>query len=422
MPAADVAWILAAFALVLLMFPGLAMLYGGMLNGRSVLNMMMMVMSSLAVTTVVYIIVGHGLVLGDSVAGLRLIGDPFEFAFFNDLLTDDGEGTTLDAAFFTLFAAISVALVSSGAAGRMKFDAWMIFAAIWVLLVYAPMAHWVFAEDDAEAGTVGGWMINVLDLHDYAGGTAVHMNAGAAGLALAIFLGRRAKRDDKPHNLPLMLIGAGMIAMGWMGFNGGTAGGANFLAQYVILTSLLSLAGGMLGFILMQRIFNGHYTLLGLGTGMVAGLVGITPVADAVHPVGAVFVGMLASAAAFGAIQLARRYGIDDSADVFAVHGVGGMAGAMFVVFFGVAAAPAERAGVFFGGSPDLIWREIVAIAVTVGYSFIVTYAIAWVMDKIRPIRITEEDEGAGIDATLHDEQAYDRTMQPSSTADREIV
>ncbi|MGO1949265.1 MAG: ammonium transporter [Mycobacteriaceae bacterium] len=430
MPAADVAWILAAFSLVLLMFPGLAMLYGGMLNGRSVLNMMMMVMSSLAVTTVVYVLVGHGLVVGDTVAGLRLIGDPFEFAFFDGLMTDDGAGTTLDAAFFTLFAAISVALVASGAAGRMKFDAWMIFSAIWVLLVYAPMAHWVFAGDDDEAGTTGGWMINVLDLHDYAGGTAVHMNAGAAGLALAIFLGRRAKKDDKPHNLPLMLIGAGMIAMGWMGFNGGTAGAADFLAQYVILTSLLSLAGGMLGFIIMQRIFNGHYTLLGLGTGMIAGLVGITPVADAVHPVGAIFVGLLASAAAFGAIKLARRFGIDDSADVFAVHGVGGMAGAMFVVFFGTAAAPAERAGVFFGGSPDLIWREIVAIVVTVGFSFCMTYAIAWVMDKIRPIRISETEEGVGIDAALHDGTAYDRFTDGESvdageaqgTADREIV
>lgn len=421
MPAADVAWILAAFSLVLLMFPGLAMLYGGMLNGRSVLNMMMMVMSSLAVTTVVYIIVGHGLVVGDSVGGLRLIGDPLEFAFFTDLMTDDGNGTTLNTAFFTLFAAISVALVSSGAAGRMKFDAWMIFAAIWVLLVYAPMAHWVFAADDEEAGTTGGWMINVLGLHDFAGGTAVHMNAGAAGLALAVFLGRRATKDHRPHNLPLMLIGAGMIAMGWMGFNGGTAGGANFLAQYVILTSLLSLAGGMLGFIIMQRVVNGHYTLMGLGTGMIAGLVGITPVADAVHPVGAVFVGMAASAAAFGAIKLARRYGVDDSADVFAVHGVGGMAGAMFVVFFGAAAAPAGRAGIFFGGSPDLVWREIVAIVVTVSFSFLMTYAIAWVMDKIHPIRITEEDEGRGIDAAIHDEQAYDRTMEPAGTADRTI-
>ncbi|HIW92250.1 MAG TPA: ammonium transporter [Candidatus Corynebacterium avicola] len=432
MPAADVAWILAATALVLLMFPGLAMLYGGMLNGRSVLNMMMMVMSSLAVTTVVYVLVGHGLVLGDSVAGLRLIGDPFEFAFFNDLMSDDGAGTTLNAAFFTLFAAISLALVSSGAAGRMKFDAWMIFSAIWVLLVYAPMAHWVFAADDEETGTTGGWMINVLGLHDYAGGTAVHMNAGAAGLALAVFLGRRAKKDDKPHNLPLMLIGAGMIAMGWIGFNGGTAGAADFLAQYVVLTSLLSLAGGMLGFIIMQRIFNGHYTLLGLGTGMIAGLVGITPVADAVHPIGAIFVGMLASAAAFGAIKLARRYGIDDSADVFAVHGVGGMAGAMFVVFFGSAAAPAERAGVFFGGSPDLIWREIVAIVVTVGFSFCMTYAIAWVMDKVHPIRISEEAEGAGIDMALHSEAAYERALNSAdsdsdfadakSTADQKIV
>jgi len=417
MDAASVAWILTATALVLLMFPGLAMLYGGMLSGRSVINMMMMVMSSLAVTTVVYVIVGHGLVMGRSIGDAGLLGAPGDFSFFSDLVTDDGEGTTINGAFFILFAAISVALVSSGAAGRMKFDAWMGFAAIWVLVVYGPIAHWVFNPD--------GWMRADLGLHDYAGGTAVHMNAGAAGLALAVFLGRRNQsKREKPHNLPLMLIGVGMIAMGWLGFNGGTAGAADFLAQYVVLTTILSLAGGMLGFIIMQRIVNGAYTLMGLGTGAIAGMVAITPVADTVSPTVAIIVGLLGAAGAFGAINLAQKFGVDDSADVFAVHGVAGMVGAMLVVFLGDPDTPGEHAGIFFGGSWDMLWREPVAIIVTVGYSFCATYAIAWLMNKVHPIRITASDEGVGIDAALHDEQAYDRiddNEQDSDRADREI-
>ena len=411
MDAASVAWILTATALVLLMFPGLAMLYGGMLSGRSVINMMMMVMSSLAVTTVVYVIIGHGLVMGESQGGL--IGNPLDFSFYSDLVADDGEGTTLSAAFFILFAAISVALVSSGAAGRMKFDAWMGFAAIWAIVVYGPVAHWVFNPD--------GWMLADLGLHDYAGGTAVHMNAGAAGLALAIFLGRRnMEKREKPHNLPIMLIGVGMLAMGWLGFNGGTAGAADFLAQYVVMTSILALAGGMLGFIIMQRIFEGAYTLMGLGTGAIAGLVAITPSADALNPVCAVIVGVLGSAGAYGAIVLARKFGIDDSADVFAVHGVAGMVGAMFVVFVGDPDTPAEHAGIFFGGDLDMLWREPVAIIVTVGYSFCATYAIAWLMNKVHPIRITAKDESIGIDAAVHDEVAYDNEAD-SDAADREI-
>lgn len=408
MSGADIAWILAAFSLVLLMFPGLAMLYGGMLNGRSVLNMMMMVMSSLALTAVVYVLIGHGLVLGNSVGGLGLIGNPFEYSFFDDFLNDDGEGGTLWAAFYVLFAAIAVALASSGAAGRMRFDAWFFFVPVWVCVVYAPVAHWVFAISDEESGYVGGWMRNVLDLHDFAGGTAVHMNAGAAGLALAMVLGRRvATTDEKPHNIPLMLIGAGMIAMGWMGFNGGTAGGANFLAQYVVLTTLLALCGGILGMYILERLINKNATLMGLGTGMIAGMVAITPVADAVTPIGAIFAGAIGSAAAFFAINLKRRHKIDDSVDVFAVHGIAGIAGALFVVFFGSMAAPAGRAGVFFGGEADLVWRELTAIGATLIYSFGMTYLLAWLMSKVMDIRLSEEEEKRGVDASLHREYAY---------------
>ena len=411
MDPADIAWILAATAMVLLMFPGLAFLYGGMLDGRNVLNMMMMVMSSLAVTGVVYVLIGHGLVLGDSVGGLGIIGNPFDYSFFDDFMADDGAGSTLFGAFYILFAAISVALVASGAAGRMRFGSWMIFSALWVLLVYAPLGHWVFAFDNEETGAIGGWMRNVLGLHDYAGGTAVHMNAAAAGLAIAVVLGRRASTTMRPHNLPLMLIGVGMLMMGWIGFNGGTAAGANFLAEYVVLTTILAACGGMLGYILVERIRDGQPTLLGLGTGVIAGLVAITPSADAVHPVAAIFVGFLGAAAAAWAISWKRKHRIDDSLDVFAVHGIAGIAGALFAVFFATAAAPAGLDGVFVGGDPNLIWRECLAIVVTLGYSFGMTFAIAWVMNRIRPIRVPEEGEELGLDRALHAETAYDGRM-----------
>lgn len=408
MEPADIAWILTAIALVLLMFPGLAMLYGGMLNGRNVLNMVLMVMSSLAVTAVVYVIIGHGLVLGDSVGGAGIIGNPFEYSFFTSFMEDDGSGGPLWGAFYILFAGISVALVASGAAGRMKFGSWLVFVALWVVLVYGPLGHWVFAFSNEETGVIGGWMRNQLKLHDFAGGTAIHLNAGAAGLALAMVLGRRNAPAGRPHNLPLMLVGVALIATGWIGFNGGTAGGANFLAQYVVLTSILSLAGGILGFIAIERIRDGHATMLGAGTGAIAGLVGITPVADAVGPVGALFVGFLASAAAAWAITWKRRHKIDDALDVFAIHGIAGITGSLFAVFLANAAAPAGFSGILRGGEMDLLWREGLALVVTMVYSFAMTYAIAWTMNKIVPIRVSVEEEELGLDRALHVETAYE--------------
>ncbi|AGF71237.1 ammonium transporter [Corynebacterium halotolerans] len=408
MEAADIAWILAAVALVALMFPGLAFLYGGMLGSGQVLNMFMMVMGSLAVTSVVYVIYGHGLVLGDSVGGLGLIGNPLEFAGFSNLLVNDGSGSLLTAGFYILFAAISLALVASGAAGRMKFGAWLLFGVLWVTLVYAPLAHWVFAFDDPETGTVGGWLVNTVGMHDFAGGTAVHMNAGASGLALALVLGARRSGATRPHNLPLTLIGAGMLMIGWLGFNGGTAGGANFLASYVVVTSILAAAGGMLGFIVVERVRHGRPTLLGLATGLIAGLVGITPAADAVSPVGAIAVGFLAAALAAWAISWKSHHGIDDSLDVFAVHGIAGIAGAFFVMLFGSAAAPAGVQGVLLGGDLSLLWREPLAVAVTLVWSFGLTWLIATAMMKVHDIRISREDEDMGVDRAIHAETAYE--------------
>ncbi|MFC4001859.1 ammonium transporter [Prauserella oleivorans] len=423
MPAADLAWLLAAFALVILMFPGLAMFYGGMLNGRNVLNMSMMVMSTLAVTSVLYVLFGHGMVLGDSLGGLGLIGNPLEYFALSDL-TDSGSGgpeTVYDVAFFLLFAAITVAIAASGAAGRMKFSGWLIFSALWLTLVYFPLGHWVFAGDDPESGTVGGWMRNVLELHDFAGGTAVHMNAGVASLALALVLGKRRGRPERPHNVPLVLLGAGILWFGWFGFNGGSALGSSYLAQYVVLTTLLAGCTGMLGFCLVERLRDGKATSLGLATGIVGGLVAITPAADTLNPVGALVVGFAGGAVVAWAVNWKTKLGIDDSLDAFAVHGVGGIVGTIGIILVGSASSPGETAGILFGGSWDIVWRELVAIAATMVFSFTVTYALAWCLDKTIGLRVDPEQETSGLDVSLHAESAY-HLEAPTATVQQATV
>ncbi|MEW1981282.1 ammonium transporter [Citricoccus sp. NPDC079358] len=405
MEATDLAWLLAAFALVLLMFPGLALFYGGMLGSRHTLNMIMMVMGALAVTAVFYVVIGHGLVLGDSIGGF--IGNPVEMLGFESLMTDDGSGSTFWGAFYVLFAGISIAIVASGAAGRMKFGAWLGFAALWLLLVYSPIAHWVFAFDDEEAGVTGGWLRNVVQLHDFAGGTAVHMNAGMAALALALVLGKRKAFPGRPHNLPLAVLGAGLLWVGWIGFNGGTAGGASFLAEYVVLATLLAGCTGMLGFVIVEKLREGRTTTLGMITGLVAGLVGITPSADAVSPIGALLVGLFTGAAVSWLMTLLPKLKIDEPLDAFMVHGMGGIVGTLCVVLFGAAAAPAGITGVLFGGDWDILWRELVAIVATCLYSFVVTFVIAKAMDKVIGLRVDEEIEFAGLDTSLHAESAY---------------
>ncbi|MGY1661474.1 ammonium transporter [Geodermatophilus sp. SYSU D00705] len=419
MPAADLAWLLAAFALVLLMFPGLALFYGGMLGGKNVLNMFMMVMSTLAVTSVLYVLYGYGLVSGDSLGGWGLIGNPVEHLGLAGFHEDGGSGGAEGVywtAFFILFAAITVAIVASGAAGRMTFGGWLVFSAVWLTLVYFPLAHWVFAFDDEGSGVVGGWMRNVLQLHDFAGGTAVHMNAGVAALALAMVLGKRRAPTHRPHNMPLVVLGAGILWFGWFGFNGGSAGGANFTAQYVVLTTLLAGSTGILGFLLVERIRDRHATTLGMASGAIAGLVGITPSADAVNSLGALVVGFVSGAVVAWAVTWKARLGIDDSLDAFAVHGVGGIAGTVCVMLIGASNAPGGVTGVLLGGSWDIVWRELVAIVATCTFSFVMTYAIAWVLQRTIGLRVDPAAEDAGLDVSVHAESAYDLDRGASPT------
>ncbi|MDN7122777.1 ammonium transporter [Nocardioides sp. ChNu-153] len=409
MPAADVAWMLAALALVIIMFPGIALFYGGMVGSKNALNMIMMTMSTLATVTVLYVLFGHGLVVGDSVGGWGLIGNPDGYLGFLGIYEDPGEAQLVDPywfAFYILFAAITVAIVASGAVGRMKFGGWLVFSAVWATLVYFPLGHWVFAFDGE--GTQGGWMRNDLGLHDYAGGTAVHMSAGLGALALAMVLGPRKNMGSRPHNLPLVLLGAGLLWMGWFGFNGGTAGGANFLAQYAVMTTLIAGATGMIGFCLVEKIRDGAPTTLGMASGIIAGLVGITPSADAVDALGAIVVGVASGAFVAWACTWKAKLGVDESLDAFAVHGMGGIVGSLCVVLIGYSGSPAGIKGVLFGGSWDIAWREVVAIGATCGYAFVMTWIIAKVLDKTMGLRVDEEKEFAGLDLAEHSESAYD--------------
>lgn len=405
----DLAWLLAAFALVALMFPGLALFYGGMMGVKSALNMMMMVLSTLGVTSVLYVLYGYGLVSGPSVNDWGIIGNPVDYIGLSAVMEDLGTGNAemaYWAAFFILFAAITIAIVASGAAGRMKFSGWLVFSVVWLTLVYFPVAHWVFAFDGD--GYSGGFLINDVKIHDYAGGTAVHMNSGVAALALALVLGPRRGRPERPHNLPLAMLGGGILWFGWFGFNGGCAVVAGFLAQYVVMNTLLAGSAGMLGFMLVERLRAGHFTGLGLITGAVAGLVGITPSANTMSPLGALAVGAIAGAVVCLCLSLKNKIGIDDSLDAFAVHGLGGIAGTVCIVLFASAAAPAGVEGVLLGGNWDIAWRELTGIAVTCSYSFLMTCAIAWVLDKTMGLRVDEETEASGLDLALHAETAYD--------------
>lgn len=402
---------MAAFGLVIIMFPGISFFYGGMVGAKNALNMIMMCMSTLAIVSVIYVIYGHGLVVGNSIGDLGIIGNPMDHLFFRGIYTDDGSGGPQDVfwfAFFILFASITVAIVASGVVGRMRFGAWLIFAPVWVTIVYMPLAHWVFAPSDPETGYVGGWMIDRVQFHDYAGGTAVHMASGLAALAMALVLGKRTDMQQRPHNLPLVVLGAGLLWMGWFGFNGGTAGAADFLAQYVFLTTFLAGAAGMLGFCLVERFRDGQATTLGMASGIVSGLVGITPAADAVDAVGALVVGFAAGAIVCWACTWKAKLGIDETLDAFAVHGVGGIVGAYVVVLIGFAGSPAGVEGILLGGDWDILWRETVAIAVTCGYAFVMTWIIAKVMDKTIGLRVDEDTELKGLDLTQHAQTSYD--------------
>ncbi|MFI1568668.1 ammonium transporter [Streptomyces sp. NPDC020490] len=400
----DTAWLLAATALVLLMTPGLALFYGGMVRTKSVLNMLMMSFVSIALVTVVWLVAGYSLAFGDD-AGGGLIGG-LRHAGMADLGPDSVHGTVptlLFAAFQLTFAIVTAALISGAIADRAKFGAWLVFVPVWTLLVYVPVAHWVWGPD--------GWILHDLGALDFAGGLPVEIASGASGLALCLVLGPRLgfKKDAmRPHNLPMVMLGAGLLWFGWFGFNAGSALGANGLAAAAFLNTLAAGCTGLLGWLFVEQRRDGHPTTLGAASGAVAGLVAVTPSCGAVSLLGALVVGLAAGAVCSYAVSWKFKLNYDDSLDVVGVHLVGGVIGTLLIGVFAEKAMTGGAEGLLYGGGLAQLGRQLVAVAVVAAYAFGVTYGLGKLIDVTTGFRASEEQEHTGLDLTVHAETAYD--------------
>ncbi|MEU8955319.1 ammonium transporter [Streptomyces sp. NPDC048518] len=400
----DTAWLLAATALVLLMTPGLALFYGGMVRTKSVLNMLLMSFVSIALVTVVWLVAGYSLAFGDDVfAGL--IGG-LDHAGMAGIGPDSLTGTVPTLLFTTFqltFAVITAALISGAVADRTRFAAWLVFVPVWTLLVYVPVAHWVWGPD--------GWIADSLGALDFAGGLVVEIASGASGLALCLVLGPRIgfrKEAMRPHNLPMVLMGAGLLWFGWLGFNGGSALGANGLAAASLLNTLVAGCTGLLGWLFVEQRRDGHPTTFGAASGAVAGLVAITPSCGVVGIPGAAAIGLAAGVVCSYAVAWKFRLGYDDSLDVVGVHLVGGVVGTLLIGLFATATMTRGAEGLFYGGGAAQLGKQTVAVLAVAAYTFAVTYGIGKGVDKLMGFRVSAEDEQTGLDQTQHAESAYD--------------
>jgi Amt family ammonium transporter len=409
----DTAWVLASAALVLFMTPGLAIFYGGMVRAKSALNMMMMSFAAIGVTTIIWVLYGYSLTFGTSQGGL--IGNLSHIGLSNTLDQVVGaEGhqiPTLAFAMFQLtFAIITVALLSGAIADRTKYGSWVIFVAAWVTFVYIPVAHWAFASQSGS----GGWIIDKLGALDFAGGTVVEINSGAAALALAIVLGKRDsfRRDPmRPHNMPLVLLGAGMLWFGWFGFNAGSALSAGSLAATAMINTQIASAAAAMSWITFEKFRDGKATTLGVASGAIAGAVVITPACGYVNPIGALILGLIAGVASSYAVSRKYKFGYDDSLDVVGVHGVSGIVGMIGIGLFATATVNATgKEGLFINGSPNLLIKQLIAIVAVAAFSFCTTWVIATVITRTIGFRVPREEELTGLDTTYHAESAYDIT------------
>ena len=405
MDTGNTAWVLASAALVLFMTPGLAFFYGGMVRTKNVLDMLMENFISIAIVSVLWAAVGFSLAFGDSGG---FIGD-FSFAGLKDLTN---QATTVPGytgalaltvpplafcAYQMMFAVITPALISGAVADRVKFSSWMVFLAVWSIVVYTPVAHWVFSPT--------GWLFERGAL-DFAGGTVVHINAGIGALAVVLVLGKRRgwpREAMLPHSLPLTVLGAGILWFGWFGFNAGSALGATNLAATAFMNTNLAAAAAMLGWLIIERIKTGHFTTLGAVSGAVAGLVAITPCAGFVSGMSPIAIGAIAGIVCYLAIQMKFRFGYDDALDVVGVHLVGGVVGSLLLAFF----AEDAYGGLFASGDAELLVNQIIAVVSTLVFSFVLTFVIAKVIDVTMGLRVTPEDELIGLDSTQHAESAY---------------
>lgn len=408
MNSGDTAWVLASSALVMLMTVGLAIFYGGMVRAKNVLSTVMHSFFALGLVSLLWIVCAYSFSFGPSVHGI--IGN-FQFIFGhhvgekpNALLAPTIPHMAF-ASFQLMFAIITPALISGAFAERIKFTSYAVFTAVWLVVVYAPIAHWVFDPE--------GWL-HKLGALDFAGGTVVHMNAGAAALAAAIVLGKRrgfGREAFVPHNLPLTVLGAGLLWFGWFGFNAGSALAANGLAASAFIVTNTGAAMGALGWALYEMLRDGKPTVLGVASGAVAGLVAITPASGFVGIMGAVAIGIIAGIVCAWAVSLKFRFGYDDALDAVGVHLVGGMAGALLTgVFADLAINSLGANGLASGGGFALLGKQTVAVAVTLLYSFGLSWAIFKAIDVTMGLRVTEREEVSGLDLTLHSEVGYSLT------------
>jgi Amt family ammonium transporter len=411
---------LASTALVLLMTPGLAFFYGGMVRTKSVLNMMMMSMISIGVVSVLWVIYGFELAFGyeanspwyGSISFSGLGG------VVNDFTNNGGLypiPVLVFAAFQLMFAIITPALISGAIADRAKFTSWAVFVAIWSTVVYFPVAHWVFAFGNKVGDTVtGAGYLAGKGLQDFAGGTAVHINAGAAGLALAIVLGKRVgwrKESMRPHSLPLVMLGSGLLWFGWFGFNAGSALAANAIAALALINTQVATAAALAGWLLVEKVRQGHPTSLGAASGAVAGLVAITPACAFVAPWAAVVIGLIAGILCSLASGLKYRFNLDDSLDVVGVHLVAGIWGSLAIGLFGASSVNSVGVdGLFYGGGTELLAKQTIGVALVGVYSFIATLIIGYAIEKTIGFRVKRDVEVAGIDLNEHAETAYEMT------------
>ena len=399
--AGNTAWVLTSAALVLFMTPGLAFFYGGMVRAKNVLGMLMQNVFAMGLVSVLWATVCFSLAFGD---GGPLIGD-FSLVGLKDIQNVSLPGYEGDlaltipvivfCAYQMMFAVITPALITGATADRLRFRGYATFIGLWLLLVYTPVAHWVFSPT--------GWLFERGAL-DFAGGTVVHINAGVAALAVVLVVGKRRgwpREQMKPHSLPLTMLGTGILWFGWFGFNAGSALGANAVAGQALMNTHLAAAAGMLGWLVAERLKDGHATTLGAASGAVAGLVAITPCAGFVSGMSPLVIGGLAGAVCFLAIQLKFRFGYDDSLDVVAVHLVGGILGSLLLAVF------ADGGGLVNGGGGELLADQLVAVGATLVFSFVLSYLLAFGIEKTIGLRVSADEEAEGLDMTQHAESAY---------------
>ncbi|HXY93725.1 MAG TPA: ammonium transporter [Acidimicrobiia bacterium] len=415
----DTAWVLASAALVLFMTPGLAFFYGGMVRAKNVLAMLMQNFFSMGLVSVLWAVLvyslafhGTGKYIGNlDLAWMHDVAKVMPTGFTQALGTTPSGFVAIHVpplafmAFQLMFAIITPALITGAIADRMKFSAWFWFLGIWLVVVYAPVAHWVFSP--------AGWLFRRGAL-DFAGGTVVHINAGIAALAAVVVLGKRRgwpQHPMPPHMLPWTLLGAGMLWFGWFGFNAGSALGANGLAAQAFLNTNMAAAAAMLGWLLVERVKGGHATTLGAASGAVAGLVAITPCAGFVGGMSPIYIGLVAGAICYLACSLKFRFGYDDALDVVGVHLVGGIVGSLLLGLFADSAfnAAVTHEGLFNGGGWELMGDQVLAVVSTIVWSGVLTLVICWLLGKVMPggIRVSEEDEETGLDVTQHSEVGY---------------